>query len=460
MKSIVVIGGGISGLSAAWAAAERLKGVAAVTVVEREREVGGKAQTLHEQGFVVEAGPTGYLDNEPAVDRVVEAAGLTKIPANQAAARRFLVRKGRMREIEANPVRFIRAGILGPLGLLRVPLEFLVPGKRDDADESVWQFAARRIGRQGADRLIAPMMLGIFAGDAKRLSLAAALPRLHEIETTYGSLFRGLLAIRRAGKKNAAPSGPSGVLTSFEGGLQTLPRRLAARGTFALRLGAEAREVVPREGGGYRVALAGGEVLDADAVVLSGEPWAMAAVTRGAFPDLARPMESIACPPVAVVALGYGPAAFDKVPKGFGVIIPRGEGYRILGCLWDTHLFAGRSPDGKLLIRAMIGGSQDTAAGELSDAELIGHMKDDVARLMGLSLRPLYERVVVWPRAIPQYEIGHLDKVRAIEAETGRRPGLFVAGNFMRGVAFGKAVVQGLDAGDAAASHLGAPAVS
>ncbi len=448
MKRVVVVGGGISGLSAAHAVTHGAPGTE-VLVLERDPHVGGKAITLKEQGYTIEAGPTGYLDNEPRVDEVVAAAGLAKLPADQAAARRFLVKGGTMREIHPHPLKFARSGLLSPLGLLRVPLDFVVPGKKDDRDESVWDFARRRIGRQAADRLIAPMMLGVFAGDAKKLSLRAALPRMAEMEAEYGSLFKALIAIKKK-KRDASMAGPSGVLTSFPEGLQQLPLALAASGRFAVRTGAAATRVGPRPGGGFTVE-AGGEAIVADAVILAGEPWAMAPLVRDASQELARRLDGILCPPVAVVALGYGPAAFERVPRGFGVLIPRGEGYRILGCLWDTFLFPGRSPEKRLLLRAMLGGSVDPEAPSLGDVELVEQVRKDLKRLLGLDMTPLYERVVVWPRAIPQYELGHLDTVAAIEKELARLPGLFMAGNALRGIAFSKAVVQGLDAGAAAA---------
>lgn len=455
MKRLVVIGGGISGLAAAWAASKAAPDAFECIVLEREADVGGKAVSLRDDDFLIELGPTGYLDNEPSVDRLVAAAGLTKLPANQAAARRFVVRRGRLREVQAHPLKFARSGILSPLGLLRVGLEFAIPGKKDGADESVWDFARRRIGRQGADRLIAPMMLGVFAGDARRLSLPAALPRMAAIEREYGSLFRGLLAIRRQGRRDAGPAGPSGVLTSFPEGLQQLPRRLAAVGGFTVRCSSEARRVTARAGGGYTIELAGdGDELVADAVVLSGEPWAMAALVRESGAALAEALDGIYCPPIAVVALAYGPAAFQKVPAGFGVLIPRDENFRILGCLWDSFLFPGRSPERKLLLRAMLGGAVDPQAAELADEDLVQVVRGDLARLLGLTATPLHQRVAVWPRAIPQYELGHLDRVAVIEKELAARPGLFVAGNALYGIAFAKAAAAGIRIGESAAAYL------
>jgi oxygen-dependent protoporphyrinogen oxidase len=459
-QRLVIVGAGISGLAAARGAAERAASVPGgleIVVLERDPRPGGKAATVAEQGYLVETGPTGYLDNDEGMDELVALAGMRseKLPANAAAARRFLVRGGAVREIFAHPLKFAAGGIMSPLGMLRMVAEPFVPARRDGADESVWSFAARRVGRQAADRLIAPMMLGIFAGDAKKLSLPAAFPRLRALEEEHGGLVRGMLARRKA-KGAGTPAGPSGVLTSFGGGLQTLPERLASTPGVTVRTGVAVRAVAPRAGGGWTVTTEGGEALPADAVIVAAEPWAAALALRETAPGVARQLDAIPCPPVAVVALGYGAEGLARVPRGFGVLIPRGEGYRILGVLWDTHLFAGRSPDGRLLVRAMLGGGVDPAIGDLDEDAIGAVARDEVARLFGLSEPPVYERTTLWRRAIPQYELGHLARLAEIDRGLAAHPGLFLAGNGYLGVSFAKSGGTGLARGRDAARFLGA----
>ncbi len=461
-RRIVVIGGGISGLAAARAAADQagaFPGGLEVVVLEREPVVGGKVRTAHDDGWLVEEGPTGFLDNEPAIDRLVAAAGLEKLPADEAAAHRFLVRAGTMREIAAHPVRFVRAGLLGPLGLLRLAMEPFVPGRpASAADETVWDFARRRLGRQAADRLIAPMVLGVFAGDAKRLSLPASFPKMAQMEAEHGSLVRAMLAKRRAARRTGAsvggPAGPSGWLTSFREGLAALPAALARTPGLRVETGVAARAVRPHPGGGFVVEREPGPPLEADAVVLAGEPWAMAPLLRTADAGFARLLESIDCPPVTVVALGYARDAAGAVPRGFGVLIPRGEGYRILGCLWDSMIFPDRAPEEHVLVRAMLGGAVDREAGTWDEERAVAETRRDLARLMGLAAEPVFARVVRWPRAIPQYELGHRDRVRAIERRAAGLPGLFVAGNALDGIAFGRAAARGVAMGEAAVRFL------
>lgn len=453
MKHVVVIGGGISGLAAAHGCAEQAPDSLRITVLERQAEVGGKAITLHEDGWIVEAGPTGFLDNEPALDRLIEKTGLTKLPADVAAARRFVVCNGRMREIHAHPLKFARSGILSPLGMLRVVGETLIPARRDGDDESVWEFAARRLGEQAADRLIAPMVLGIFAGDAKRLSLPAAFPRMASLEREHGSLIRGMLALKKSRKSHGGPSGPAGQLTSFAEGMSALPRALAANDRLDVRCSTTVESVVRLEDGRFKVS-SNSESLLADAVILAGEPWAMGSLIEESATELARELRGIFCPPVAVVALGYGEEALARVPRGFGALICRQEGYRILGCLWDTHLFPGRSPQKRLLVRTMLGGSTDPEVGDLDSEELIHIARSDMTRLFGWNLEPVFHKVIQWPRAIPQYELGHLGRLKRIDHELQQLPGLFLCGNALRGIAFGKAAAAGLACGEEAGRWL------
>ena len=464
VRRLVVVGGGIAGLSAAWAVQRRapeVRGGLEVVLLERGSEVGGKARSLDDHGWLVEAGPGGFLDGRPELERVIAGSGLAdeRIPADAASTRRFIYHAGRMREVSARPVAFARSGLLSAAGMLRLLAEPLIPARRDGGDESVWDFAARRIGREAADHLVVPMALGIFAGDARRLSLPAAFPRMAALERDYGSLIKALIA--RRGKTS------TGRLASFREGLQTLPHAIARRGGFTVRCGAEVRALVRPQtaedgmGCAWGVAVAGlREPLPADAVVLAGEPFAMAALLRSHDPRAAAELDAIPCPPVTVVALGYDAAAAAAVPRGFGVLIARGEGFRALGNLWESYLYPGRSPEGRLLIRAMYGGAVDPEAGALPEDEVLALARAEVARLYGIAAEPQFSHVVRWPRAIPQYQLGHLDRVARIERAVAALPGLAVAGNGLHGIAFADASASGVRAGERAVSRLieGTPA--
>ncbi|MFI5309988.1 MAG: protoporphyrinogen oxidase [Gemmatimonadales bacterium] len=451
MRRLVVVGGGISGLAAAWAARERaasIPGGLEVLVLERGDDVGGKARTLRRDGWLMEGGPSGFLGGRAEMDRLITASGLSSemIGAEKAAARRFVYRGGRMRQVVANPVGFALSGVLSARGFARMCAEPFIPRRRDDSDESVWDFAARRLGVEVADRLVSPMALGIFAGDARRLSLPAAFPRMAALEREHGSVIRGMIA-----KRGRSSSGP---LTSFRDGMQSLPRALARRGGFAVRCNAEVRALV-REESRWQVAVAGdAETIPADAVVLAGEPWASAALVRAHDATLAGDLDAIPCPPVAVVALGFGPDALACVPRGFGVLVSRGEGFRMLGNLWDTHVYPGRSPAGHLLVRAMFGGAVDPRAGALDETELSALARAEVARACGITSGPEIVHVVRVPRAIPQYELGHRERVARVERALASLGGLEMTGFGLRGVAFADAAADGVRTGERMAAWL------
>ena len=489
-QHLVIVGAGISGLAAAWAAkkkAEECNRALRITVLEASGDVGGKAlSTTHPGGWTTEAGPTGFLDNEPVLDRLVEIAQIEKVPAAQAAARRFVVQGGRLREIHPHPLKFARSGILSPLGLARVLRERWIPKRTQDSDESVWDFAARRLGQQAADRLIQPMVLGVFAGDAKTLSLPAAFPRMAEMEQEYGSLFRAMGALRKARRRGQAPkgrgtgeaarmglrephggqgaagggpAGPGGVLTSFHGGLQSLPRSLAENASFEVRMGATVSSIGRNESGAWVLGIKDcAETVRADALVLATEGYVAAKLLQGCLPSVAGHLEPVPHPGVQVVSLGLAPEDASRMPTAFGCLIPRTEGPRALGFLWDSHIFPGRAPEGHVLVRALFGGAVDEAANEWSADRLIQQTQQDLETLFGIQGQPVLATHTPWAKAIPQYTLGHNQRLRQIEAaiEAGTRGGapLWLAGNSLYGVAFTKAAARGWQCGEEAAASV------
>ena len=470
-RRLVVIGAGISGLAAAHAAArtaaEKELGLE-VLVLEKEGQAGGKALSLHREGWLIEAGPGTFLDNEPEFQELLAEAGLAdeRISADMASKHRFLYRGRRLCEIPAHPLRFAVSGLLGPSGLLRMALEPCIPKRASGSqggggDESIWDFAARRLGRQAADRLIAPMILGIYAGDARRLSLPASLPRLAALEEEHGSLIKGMIAKRRAAPERGLSAGPSGEMSSFRDGMQSLPRALADDPRIQVRYGAmveSLRRLTSNEHGepcSFELTITGdGESLMADSVIVAGEAWAASELLQGVAPLSARRLGEIEMPHVAVVALGYDGDALSRVPPGFGVLVPRGQGTRTLGCVWDSYLFPERSPSGTLLVRAMLGGSVDPDVGGLSDEELSALARRDVAAMLGLEQEPIFEERVRWQQAIPQYDLDHTARVAAINAELATVPGLFLAGNSLEGVSFARSGATGRRRGIEAAEWV------
>lgn len=453
-QRIVVVGGGINGLSAAYAAwFASGEGDADICVLEAAPRVGGKARTRRADGWLLEEGPTGFLSGEPTLDRLIELAGLEAIPARAEAERRYVVHAGKAREISSNPLAFARSGLLSISGLLRMAREPFIP-RWNGTDESIWDFAERRLGKQVAERLIAPMVLGVFAGDARKLSLPSAFPRMAELEAEYGSLIRAMLRLMGSKKKHGGPSGPAGVLHSFAEGMESLPRGLAERAPFEVRCNAGLQELqYDTLKSQWRLRVSGAaEWLAADQVILSCDPHRSAELLAEQAPATSAELAALTVPAVTVLGLSYPRST--SFPVGFGALIPRGEGFRALGCLFDSQLFDGRSPEQRVLVRCMLGGATDPELAGLPDDELLRVVSEDLARLFGIHETPELQGCVRHSEAIPQYEVGHAARLERIDAglaavDASAR-GLHLAGCFRAGVAFGKTAKDGWRMGELA----------
>lgn len=426
-RRVVVVGGGLAGL----VVGQRLASIPALelTVLETERRPGGKALTdvvpAASGRWLLEWGPqTLLVEPAGALVRAIADAGLrTEVLQARAESRRRLV----LWEGALRPVPRSLSSIVGVTGALRAFAEPLLGAGPPAGDESVQAFAARRFGVAVADRLVGAFVTGIFAGDPARLSVRSAFPRLAALERDHGSVLRGALRGGAARRDTITLRRGAGSLTDG------LARALGP----ALRLGAPATELV-RDGAGWRVETPGG-ALAADAVVLATPAFAASYLLRPTDAPLADALAAIPYAPVAAVALGYREAAFEGgPPQGFGFLVPRGQA-RVLGCLFPTSIAAGASPPEHVLLRVLVGGALDPEGASLPEAELVALCRREVEPLVGLrdGEPPVLTRVFRHARAIPQYELGHADRLAAIEARRATLPGLFLAGNAYRGVSLG-----------------------
>jgi oxygen-dependent protoporphyrinogen oxidase len=465
---VAIVGGGIAGLSIAHALATAAPG-ADVVVFERRDRVGGNIRSERIDGYLCEAGPDGFLDNAPATLTLVDEIGLTPklLRSRDAARRRYIFRRGRLHEVPMGPGAFLATRLLSPSGKLRILAE---PFSRraPEYDESILAFAERHIGREAAGVLVGSMVSGIFAGDANQLSLRSAFPKMHEMEAQYGSLVRAMLAKRRERRNENGVGAPAGTLTSFVGGMEDLVRATAAALGDRLRTGCRVAELQVRRGhqDPARPRLVGARAfslgcasrqVEADAVVLAGPAHESAELLRAIEPNASARLAAIHTAPLAVICLGYDAAALaaERGPlDGFGFLAPRGEGPRILGALWETSVYPHRAPEGKALLRVMIGGATDLAAVELSDGELLATVRADLERTMGLRLAPEFVHVFRHWRGIPQYTIGHAGRLARIEAALAPLRGLFLAGNSYRGVSVNACVEDAPRVAGAIADHL------
>jgi oxygen-dependent protoporphyrinogen oxidase len=449
-RTVVVVGGGVAGLTTAYELAERSQRLGdgvRVLCLESSDRAGGNIRSEQVDGFTCEAGPTGFLDNAPATITLARRLGLADrmIRAKPEAADRYIYRRGGLRKVPLNPLSFLASGILSPLGKLRLLGEPFMPRSRRE-DESIFQFASRRIGREAASVLVDAMVSGVYAGNARELSLPATFPKMRHMEQAHGSLFRAMLARRREaaaeGREVGGPAGPGGVLTSFRGGLEELTSALASALGNRLRLRNPVQLVSDMGQRGFRILLEEGPPIEAHAVVLACPAWRAASLVESMDPKLHTTLTEIPSAALAVVHTGYRTMALGDLRTGFGYLVPRGQGPRILGTLWISQIFEGRSPDGAILMTTMIGGAHDPHAVELDDEALLNVVRQDIQQTMSILVRPYFTHIVRWPRGIPQYTLGHPERLRVIEDRLRHHPGLFVCGNSYRGISVNACVEE------------------
>lgn len=459
MRRVAIVGGGIAGLSVAHGLLERGAQELGVEVVvlERGARPGGNIRTDLIDGYLCEWGPNGFLDNAPETLALVDRLSLRDRlhVSDDAARRRFLFRRGRLHELPGTPGGFLQTGVLSTAGKLRVAMEPFAR-RRPAGDETIHAFAARRIGREAADVLIDAMVSGVFGGNARDLSLRACFPKMWQMESDHGGLVRAFIARRRAGRIRRADGmgTPLGRLTSFRGGTEVLVQSLAARLGPALRLSCGVRDVV--HDGRFRLALDTGKALDADAVVLTGGASATADHVGRLDGVLAAALRRIPSAPMVVVCLGYRVADMTASVDGFGFLVPRGEGPRLLGALWDSSVYPGRAPEGHALIRVMLGGAHDPDVVHLDDAAVLAVARDGLATVMGEEGAPSFSRVFRHPVGIPQYTVGHLERLDRIDARLAVWPGPAVlAGNAYRGVSINNCIAEAGPIADTLLRRLG-----
>ena len=502
--SAVVIGGGVCGLTAAYALLRRAAeaGVALdVTVVEGEPRFGGKIVTERCGGFVVEGGPDSILAAKPQAAALARELGLGDrlIGCDGARGRVWVARRGRLAEVPAGlqmlvptrPGAFLASALFSWPGKARIALERWLPPRPAAGDESLAGFVRRRFGREALERLADPVLSSIHLGDPERLSLAAVWPGCAELERRHGSLGRGVRAAaagrtaagvvpRRASVTRAAPgtspsrfapggSAPGGAsagdaaasepafltLRDGLGGLiEALAGRLGGPGGAALLAGRPAAEVRPAAAGGgppFTVVLADGEALATDAVLLAVPAYAAAELLAAARPELAAALGALPYASAATVALGFATGA-AALPAGFGFFVPAAERRAVVAATFASTKFPGRAPAGCALVRAFVGGARGERWAELPEDELVAAVRADLAKLLGLTAEPVLARVHRWPRGYPQYEVGHRERVAALEAQCG--PGLYLAGSAYHGAGIPDTVASAERAAAAIAEFL------
>lgn len=449
---VVVLGGGVTGLCAANLLSYQYR-PQNVMLLEAGNHFGGTAVTEALQGFTCDLGPNGYLDKEPLMKKWVRDLGLLPrtVKANESAAHRFIMKGGKLVEVKPPPA-FLFSNLLSVGGRMGLVMERFKPRRKSEEPESVWDFAARRIGPEAADVLVGPMVTGIFGGDAKALSMEHCFPRLVAMEREHGSLMAGLSAARKE-NPSASAMGPSGVLTTFDQGVGVLAQ------TAAAKLGAQARLNEPGVSVDYRdkrytVTTKHGDKFVSEGLVIATPAHAAADMCMGLEKSIASALGQVPYVGMTVVVAGFRREDVGHDLNGFGFLVPRAEKLRALGCIWTSSIFPQQAPEGYVLLRTMYGGALDREAMKLSDRELMDQFTKDLGGVLQLKKMPEFVRIYRWNKAIPQYTLDHGKRLRGIEQAETHFKGLVFAGNAFRGVGLNDCVVSAQRACDQVVKYL------
>ena len=468
---VIIVGGGIAGLAAAY---ELHRRHVSFVVLERASRPGGVILSEELGSFTIDAGPDALLIQKADGIKLCQEVGLgDRLVSTLPPRLAFIQRGGTLHPLPAAsvlgiPTRvapFVRTGLFSWAAKLRMAAELFVPVRLDDADESIGAFMTRRFGREATTYLAEPLLAGIHAGDVDRLSLRALFPRFAEAEQKHGSLLRAFrrqqrqrrsveVAPGRRGARAVASGGGGpreindGAFKSLPGGLSEMVRALvAALPPGVVQTSTRVTNVtvdgVDRRNGPFRVEIDGGGAHESCAVVLATPAWVTASLVHDIDSDLARLCTEVPYSSIATVALAFPREAVSHPLDGSGYVVPRVEGGGILATSWLSSKWPHRAPPGSVLLRTFIGGARDPHALEQSDADLVARSLAAVRPVLAVSGDPLFSRVYRFERASPQHEVGHLDRVKAIEARLAAHPGLWVTGSGFRGVGIPDCVADG-----------------
>ena len=445
MTRIAIIGAGISGLATAYAIEQQAQqgGFEVETlVVEKESRIGGKILSIKEDGFLCEWGPNGFLDNKPMTLDLCKQLQIDPqlLRSDDNARKRFIYSEKVLHQMPENGPAFLKSKLISWPGKFRLAGEMVIPKRQSGSDETLAEFGRRRLGGEALDKLISPMVSGIFAGDPETMSLKSCFPRIYELEQQHGGLIMAMLKLAKkkradikAGKAVASAAGPGGVLTSFRGGIQELTDGIAAALSGQV-LSGHGVEKIEQKQDGFFLHLDGGQQLEVDMVVTAAPAYAVANMLDGLNDKSSAILRQIPYATMNVVCFGYQRERIEFDLNGFGYLIPKAEGCDTLGTLWDSSIFSHRAPEGKVLLRSMMGGAANQAAIDFSEDEVKARTMNDLKQIMGIDSEPEFVKIFRHRHAIPQYTRGHGQRLQELEGSLQDSPDLILTGNAFYGV--------------------------
>lgn len=450
MKPVAIIGAGITGLTAAFYL--KRKGIP-VTVYEAGGRVGGVIRSLRQDGYIAEFGPNTILETSPKISQLVRDAGLEprRLNPDPKAEARYVVRYKRPIAMPSSPLGFFTTGLFTLKAKLAVLREPFVTPRRDGVEESIAEFVVRRFNQEFLDHAIDALVAGVYAGDPRKLSVTHAFPKLKALEDNYGSMIKGQLFGGRERKKRGEIAKDRAPKFSFDDGLQVLPDTLAEQLGDSVQLGSSVTSLMQTPGG-WIVELqqdGTGTRAEHSAVIYAGTAFKLAELKiESKHPVSLAPLSEIRYPPVASVVLGFRRQDIAHPCEGFGMLIPKVEGFKILGTIFSSSLFPNRAPAGHLTLTSYVGGERYPELASLPPEKLYELTCEDLRVLLGVKGKPTFQHCVFYPRAIPQYNVGY-GRYRALMTEIeSKADGLFLAGHYRDGVSLSDSIVSGCNVVD------------
>ncbi len=453
---VLVVGAGLSGLVTAFRAKRAGLSVAVFEIGSRP---GGVIGSGRHSGALFERGPNSGLDTTPLINAMLDDLGIRadRVDGSKASSKRYVLRDGRLVALPMSPGAFLRTPLFSFGAKLRLFAEPFIGKAGPDVEESIAQFVRRRLGPEFLDYAIEPFVAGIYAGDPETLSVPAAFPRLHALEQQYGSLIKGAILGARQRRKNADKAKNAASSFSFRDGMQTLTDALA-RAVGQVDCDVKVTRVDRCPDGGFTVT---GERFGmaferhARAVVVATPAHSAAGIVQAMAPVAAEALREIPYPPVTVVASAYRRREILHPLDGFGFLAPAKERPAVLGTLFSSTMFENRAPTEVAVLTTFVGGRRNPDLATASDAEIRGAVQEELARLLGAGADPMWSEVTRWPRAIPQYTMGHLPRIAKVEEAERSIPGLYFCANYRGGVSIGDCVKAGHATAERVAGHLG-----
>jgi oxygen-dependent protoporphyrinogen oxidase len=451
MPRVIIVGGGISGLSAAYYLAK--SGVAS-TIVESRPRLGGVIQTDHVQGCTIEAGPDSFLSVKPAALDLIKDLGLGgEVIGSNDHLRITYVRKGGrlvplpdglMMMVPTKILPLVTTPLLSMSTKLRMGMELLRAPKMEAGDESVADFVREHYGQEAVDYLAEPLLSGIYGGDPRELSVTAVLPRFVDLAQKYGSLTRGVLASRAQAPKTQSPAP---LFRTLKGGLGQMVDAVVASIQGKVEVRHARAQSVERTPAGFRVQL-DGNWIEADHLVVGCEAHSAAQLLAGVDGRLAELLGMVAYSSSMTVAVGFDAKDFDRLPEGFGFLVPKKERKRLVACTWIGTKFSYRVPEGKVVARCFLGGMEDAGILNESDAAIEAAVVAELREIAGVTAPARFTRISRWPRSMAQYTVGHPAREAELEARVAQIPGLHLAGNAYQGIGIPDCIRMGKAAAD------------